>query len=146
MALLRKQSGVQNVLEAEFVWNWNDTMVDINGATLDFKTNTSGIVADVINLPPGAVVIGGDVTTETAVTGSTAYNVSVGDSASATRYLGVTDKTAAALTALVPTGYFGLGEQIRLTVTPTIADSTAGKVVLRVQYVLRNRANEVSSH
>jgi hypothetical protein len=146
MALLRKQSGVQDVLVAEFVWNWDDTMVDINGVTRDFKTIVTGIVADVINLPPNAIVVGGEVVTEIAVTGATAYNVSVGDSASAVRYLGATNKLAAGRTVLVPTGYVGLGENIRLTALPTVADATAGKISLRVEYVLRNRAIEASTH
>jgi hypothetical protein len=97
---------------------------------------------DAINLPVGAIVVGGDVTTETAFTGSTAFNITVGDSASSNRYLTVTDKTTAARTALTLTGYVGLGENIRLVIAPTVATVTAGKLTLRVQYIVRNRANE----
>lgn len=139
---LKASRTVQYPLVAEFTFNFDDTMVDKDGATKDFKTTGTSIVADVIPLPPNAIVIGGDVTTETAITGSTAYNVSVGDSGSATRYLGATDKVAAGRTALVPTGFVGAGENIRLTVAPTVADATAGKVTVRVEYIVRNRANE----
>lgn len=145
MPLLKASRAAQYPLVQEFTWNFNDTMVDKDGATKDFKTLGTSIVADVIKLPANAIVVGGEVVTETAVTGSTAYNVSVGDSGSATRYLGATDRVAAGRTALVPTGYVGTGQDIRLTVAPTIADATAGKLTLRVQYVIRNRANEVQS-
>lgn len=145
MAKLRATRGSQYPLTAEFTFNFNDTMDDIAGVTKDFKTVGSTVV-DVINLPPGAVVIDGDVVTETAVTGATAYNVSVGDSGSTTRYLGATNKLSAGRTALVPTGYVGVGEQIRITVNPTVADATLGKVTVRVVYVVRNRMNETQTN
>lgn len=145
MSKLIAARGAQYPLVAEFTFKFDDTMVDINGALKDFKTVGSTVV-DAINLPPNAIVVGGEVVTETAVTGSTAYNVSVGDSGSATRYMGVTDRTAAGRTALVPTGYVGNGEQIRVTVAPTVAAATAGKVTVRVQYIVRNRVNETQTH
>lgn len=145
MAKLRATRGSQYPLTAEFTFNFDDTMVDIAGVTKDFKTVGSTVV-DVINLPPGAVVIDGDVVTETAVTGATAYNVSVGDSGNTTRYLGATNKLSAGRTALVPTGYVGVGEQIRITVNPTVADATLGKVTVRVVYVVRNRMNETQTN
>ena len=131
----------QYPLMAEFTFNVLDTMVNTSGANDGFATVTTHVF-DVINLPAYATVVGGEVVTESAITGSTAYNVSVGDSVSATRYLGVTDKTAAARTALVPTGFVGAGENIRLTVTPTVAESTGGTITLRVMYVMRGRGNE----
>lgn len=145
MTKLIAARGAQYPLVAEFTFKFDDTMVDITGALKDFKTVGSTVV-DAINLPPNAIVVGGEVVTETAVTGSTAYNVSVGDSGSATRYMGVTDRTAAGRTALAPTGYVGSGEPIRVTVTPTVAASTAGRVTVRVQYIVRNRVNEAQTH
>jgi len=144
MAKLIAARGMQYPLVAEFTFNFDDTMVDIAGATKDFLTVGSTVV-DCINLPVNAIVTGGSVTTETAVAGSTAYNVSVGDSASTTRYLGATNRVAAGLTALVPTGYVSLGEQIRLTVAPTVAVATAGKVTVRLEYIIRNRVNETQT-
>lgn len=145
MSKLIATRGQQYPLVAEFTFNFDDTMVDVNGVLKDFKTVGSTVV-DAINLPTGAIVIGGEVVTETAVSGSTAYNVSVGDSVSATRYLSATDRVTAGRTALVPTGYVGNGEQIRVTVAPTVADATAGKVTVRVQYIVRNRVNETQTH
>ena len=141
MAKLNPSRAAQTVLSAEFTFEFADTVKDVNGVTKDFKTVGSTVV-DAINLPPRAIVVGGEVVTETAVTGSTAYNVSVGDSGSATRYLGVTNRLTAGRTPLVPTGYVGDGENLRLTVSPTVADATAGKVTVRVQYIMRDRWSE----
>lgn len=142
MALLKATRSAQYVKEAEFSFNWDDTMVNASGVSDDFKTVASHAF-DIINLPQGAVVLGGEVVTTTAFTGSTAYNVIVGDADSTNRYLGTTDKTTAARTALVPTGYVGTGQNIRLTVTPTVATVTAGAITVRVQYVIPGCANEV---
>ena len=141
MAKLNPSRAAQTVLSAEFTFEFADTMLDVNGVLKDFKTVGSNVF-EPINLPPRAIVVGGEVVTETAVTGSTAYNVSVGDSGSATRYLGVTNRLSAGRTPLVPTGYVGDGENLRLTVSPTVADATAGKVTVRVQYIMRDRWSE----
>lgn len=142
MAKLIAQRASQNVMASEFTFEFDDTMVDVTGATVDFATVDTKVV-EPINLPPKAIIVGGEVVTETAVTGATAYNVSVGDSLSATRYLGATDRLAAGRTALVPTGFVGGGENVRVTVTPTVAPATAGKVTVRILYVMRDRQNEV---
>lgn len=133
----------QYVMESEFVLNFDDTMVNVVGAEVDFgKTNTAASAFDVINLPAGAVVVGGSVVTETAFDAAT-FNVSVGDSGSATRYLGVTDKKGTGVTALVPTGYRGDGENLRLSVTAADA-CTTGKLTVRVEYVITGRGNETN--
>jgi hypothetical protein len=138
--------GGQYPITAEFTFDVaNDTMKNTSGVEDNFKAVGSHVF-DAILLPTGATVIGGEVVTETAVSGSTAYDVSVGDSGNATRYLDVTDKTAAGRTALTLTGYVGSGESIRLTVAPTGSDATAGKLTLRVSYVIRNRMNESQTH
>lgn len=142
MPKLIASRGAQYPLVAEFTFNFDDTMVDVAGVTKDFKTVGSAVF-DVANIPQGAVITGGEVITETAVTGATAYNISVGDSGSATRYLGATDKVAAGRTELVPTGYRTDGANLRLTVAPTVANATAGKVTVRVEFVIADRVNEV---
>lgn len=142
MAKLNAARAAQYPLMAEFTFNFDDTMTDVGGTLKDFKTVGSAVF-EVIPLPINAVVVSGDVVTETAVTGSTAYNISVGDSGSATRYLGATDRVAAGRTALVPTGFRGAGENIRITVAPTVGASTAGKVTVRVLYTIKDRGQEV---
>lgn len=137
--------GTQYPLVAEFTFVFDDTMVDIAGVTKDFKTVGSAVF-DIINLPTNAVLIGGDVVTETAIGTSAAYNLSLGDATSTTRYLSAVDRKAAGRTALTLTGYVSNGENIRLTVTPTTDDATAGKVTVRVMYTIRNRVNETQTH
>jgi hypothetical protein len=144
MARLIATRGMQYPLFAEFTFNFDDTIVDTTGVVKDFMT-VGSTVADAINLPVNAVITSGSVTTETAVTGATAYNISVGDSGSATRYLGATNRVTAGNTALVPTGYVGAGEQLRITVNPTVAVATAGKVTVRIEYIIRNRVNETQT-
>ena len=145
MAKKTATRGAQYPLVAEFTFDVLDTMKNAAGTDDGFAT-VGAHVHDVILLPSGATVVGGEVVTETAVSGPTAYNVSVGDATVAARYLAVTDHVSAKRTALVPTGFVGGGEQIRLTVTPTVAAATAGKITVRVQYVIRNRMNETQTH
>lgn len=134
----------QRVMCAEFTFEIGDTMTNTSGAADAFAT-AAAHAFDIIDLPTNAIVVGGEVVTETAFTGSTAYNVIVGDSGSTNRYLTTTDKTTAARTALVPTGYvYETALPIRLTVTPTVATATAGKMTVRVQYIVRNKAEEVT--
>lgn len=138
--------GGQYPITAEFTIDVaNDTMKNVSGVDDNFKVVGSHVF-DAILLPTNAIVVGGEVVTETAVSGSTAFNVSVGDSGSATRYLSATDRVAAGRTALTLTGFVGGGEQIRVTVAPTVADATGGKVTVRVSYIIRNRVNEVQTH
>lgn len=141
LATLRATRSAQYPLTAEFTLNYNDTVTDINGVLQTLSTVGSYTV-DAINLPVGAILVGGDVTTETAFTGSTAFNITIGDSASSNRYLAATDKTTAARTALTLTGYVGQGENLRVVINPTVATVTAGKLTIRVQYIVRGRANE----
>lgn len=143
MSKLIASRTAQYVMEAEFVLNFDDTMVNTSGVEVDFgKTNTAATSVDIINLPAGAVVVGGSVTTDTAFDAAT-FNVTVGDSGSATRYLGTTDKKAAGLTELVPTGYRGDGENLRLTFTAADV-CTTGKMTVRVEYITTGRANEAN--
>ena len=138
--------GGQYPITAEFTFDVaNDTMKNVSGADDNFNVVGSHVF-DAILLPTNAIVVGGEVVTETAVSGSTAYNVKAGDSVHDARYLGVTNKAAAGHTALVPTGFVGGGEQVRVTVAPTGANATAGKITVRVSYIIRNRVNEVQTH
>lgn len=124
----------------------------IGGASPSFQATTQSIggfyagaaqIYEIAPLPVGAIVIGGELVVESAVVGPTASGITIGDSANATRYLGSTSLLAAGRTALVPTGYVGNGENIRITVTNTVAVATAGKVAIRVMYVMNGRTNEV---
>lgn len=158
MANLQAARGAQYPLMAEFTFDVstaaNDSMATtvgnvIGGATPVYNAAVTPIggvatnIFDVIKLPPNAVVVGGDVTVETAVVGPTASTITVGDAGNATRYLGSTSLLAAGRTALVPTQFVGIGDNIRITVANTVAAATAGKVTVRVLYTIRGRVQEV---
>ena len=143
MAKLKATRQAQYVLAAEFTFNFDDTLVNTSGAGVDGgKTNTVATSVDIIELPYGATIVGGEVVTETAFDAAT-FNVTVGDSGSANRYLGTTDRKGAGRTALVPTGYVGEGQAVRLTFTAADV-CTTGKMTVRVLYTVEGRGNENS--
>lgn len=150
MSLLKTARTAQWPLVAEFTFNFDDTMVPVSGGTaiagttaVDFgATNIAATVFDLINLPPNAVVVGGEWVTETAFD-TAGYTITIGDSAVADRYLASADKKGVARTALTLTGYVSPGTTIRLGLTNTDV-CTAGKATLRIMYIIRNRANEVN--
>jgi hypothetical protein len=150
MSLLTKSRTAQTVLCQEFYFNFDDTMVDINGVTRDFGSLAAGSSAATIysvvigNLPPNAIVVGGHVARSTAFDAAT-YNVTIGDTAVTNRYLGSTDLKATGLTALVPTGYLGAAENLVMTFAAADA-CTTGAGVVRVQYILKDRVSEINTH
>jgi hypothetical protein len=142
MAKLTASRSAQWPLVAEFSFNFDDTMVNTSGVEVDFgSSNVAATVVELIPLPPGAVVTGGSVDRSVAFDAAT-YNVSIGDSAVADRYLSVTDLKAVGSTALVPTGYRGVGQNVRMTVTAADV-CTTGVATVRVEYVVEGRSNEV---
>jgi len=145
MAKLKASRVAQPVMLAEFTWNFDDTMVNTAGNTVDFGKVTAGGAAgkfDVITLPVGAVVVGGSLTVETAFD-TAGYDVTIGDSGSENRYLTSTDVKSTGLTALVPTGYNGTGLNLRVCFSSDDV-CTTGKATLRVEYVIGGRATEVN--
>ena len=145
MSAIKATRGAQYPLVAEFTFSFDDTMADTTGVSKDFgATNIAATSFDVINLPYGAVVVGGDVVTETALD-TASYALVVGDSTTANRYLASTDVKSAGRVALVPTGYVSDGASIRIGITNADV-CTAGKVTVRVMYTIRNRTNEVQAN
>jgi hypothetical protein len=139
MSKLIASRGAQYALSADFTFNFDDTMVAADGSTKDFGASDLSIVFDIINLPEGAVVIGGAIVTETAF--SSAFTVTIGDSAAPARYLASTAITAAGVKTFTPTGYRGQGENLRLTATAASAE-TSGRATVRVDFVIADRQNE----
>ncbi len=142
MSVLKAARGAQYVNEAEFVLNFDDTMLDINGASKDFGlTNTSATSWDIINLPANSVVLGGQITTETAFD-TASYAVVLGDSSTANRYLASADLKGAATVALLTPGFRNTsGLNIRIGITNADV-CTAGKMTVRVQFVITDRILE----
>lgn len=143
MAVLKASRNVQFPLHQEFTFNIasGDTMVNTSSASQTFAAAAG--VFDVINLPAGAVVVGGEMVVETVSNDTGTATISVGDSSSATRYLAATNIKAAARTALTLTGYRSDGASIRITLANQNGNATTGKVTVRVQYVIPGRAHEV---
>lgn len=146
MALKKATRGAQKVMSAEFVVNFDDTMVDVNGVTKTFgSVYTDAGTFEVINLPQGAVIIGGDLIVETQGAGPTVYTMSVGNSGSATAYLAATTLLSAGRTALTGLGLGSNdGKNVRVTIASTVANATAGKFRVRVEYVIDGRVEEVN--
>ena len=148
MALKQATRGAQPVMSAEFDFSFNDTMKDVNGVTKTFgSVYTDAGVFEVINLPLGAVVIGGDLIVEEQGVGPTAYTAAVGTSGSASAFLAATTLLSAAGTRVALTG-LGLaatdGKNVRVTIAATVANATAGKFRLRLEYVIDGRITEVN--
>lgn len=125
---ITKNSGRQEVVSA---------YVDVSYADL-----ASGTAADAIDLPVGAVVIGGAVVVTTAFNSATSDALVVGDSASSNRFKSSFSIAATGLTALVPTGYVALAttNKVRVTWTGAGTAPTAGAFRLRVDYIVEKRA------
>lgn len=149
MAKLKATRGAQWPLVAEFVANYSDTMLDVNGVEKTFgSVYTDAGTFEVIPMPIGAVIVGGELIVETQGVGPTAYTVSVGNSSSATAYLAATDLKAASgtRTALLLTSALGSndGKNVRITIASTVANASAGKFRIRVMYTIDGKANEVN--
>lgn len=144
MARLNSTRGAQMVMSAEFVFNYNDTKLDVNGVEKSFgSVYTDAIVTEVIKLPQGAVIVGGDLIVETAGVGPTAYTAALGTAASASGLLAATSLLATGRTALTGLGLLANdGSNIQLTIASTVANATAGKFRVRVEFVIDKRVNE----
>lgn len=161
MASLKASRGAQWLLQAEFIFDMstpiNDSMPTVignviggvpaayNAAVQPLSGLYGGLaqIYELINLPPNATVVGGEVSVDVAVVGPSASTLSLGDLNSGARYGSAINLQVAGRTPLVLTGYRGSGENIRGSVTNTGAAATAGKVTVRVQYTMQGRMNEV---
>lgn len=144
MAKLTQSRAAQTVLVQEYVFSFGDTVVDTAGASKNFYDFGGDPQFDMFRMPVGAVVLGGDVIVETAYVGPTAATLSVGDSGSATKYANAVNLLANARTALtIPAGVTS-GLDVVGKLTLTVADATAGKVRVRIEYTIEGRGNEVA--
>lgn len=154
----------QYPLFAEFVFQHNDWVVDsvdqvkkTLGSTVALSADpaepgllgpvANTIVFDAINMPPYAVITGGEVIVETAYAGSTAATLSLGIAGTTTALVNATSIMAAAGTRVALTMTAPLlanaGQNLRATIAYTVANATAGKVRVRVMYTIDGRGNEV---
>lgn len=126
---IKKNSGRQGLIAAYVTISVADVVNNVAQAAID--------------LPIGAVVVGGALVTTEAWNSTSTDVMDVGDATSATRY--ATDANIRALNArvaLTPTGFVHTSSQPALTVTWTSGGGTptTGKTRLEVQYYVQGRA------
>lgn len=107
-----------------------------------FGDLTSGADAPAIELPSGAVVIGGDVVVSTAWNSVTSDTLAVGDSASNNRYKTAFSIAATGLTAIVPTGKeYTTKDNVTVRWTGVGTAPSTGAARLRISYYVKNKAS-----
>ena len=152
-------------LTAEFVFNYNDWVVDsVDGVKKTFGSTVAnsadpaepnltagtGVVFDCIHMPRGAYITGAEVLVETAFAGIGAgATLSLGKEGAATAIVNAADLDAATSGSKLTIASFNpvlcnSGESLRLTTAGLTATATAGKVRVRVQYTIDDKANEVT--
>lgn len=164
MKLLATRSA-QYPLTAEFVFNFNNWVVDsadgtkktlgstVANSTDPTESALTGPVAntisfDCIPMPIGAVITGGEVIVETAYVGPTAATLTLGvgggdlDKLTGDTTVNLLSAARTALGLTVPL-IANSGTNLRATIAYTVANATAGKVRVRVQYTIDGRASEV---
>jgi hypothetical protein len=152
----------QYPLVQDLTFAWNNWVVDSAdgakktlGSTPALSTDPTepvlnGPVANTVTfdcmpMPPGAVITGGEVIVETIYAGSTAVTLSLGIAGTLTALANAVDLKVAARTALTlsaPLVTYS-GQNIRATIAYTVANATAGKFRVRLQYTIDGRAHEV---
>lgn len=164
MSKLLASRTAQNPLFAEFVFNFNDYATDsvsqvktTFGSTValaDPNSSVAGLVAgtaivlDAINMPSGAVITGGEVIVETAYVGiGAAATLNIGIAGNTAALLSAYDLDAAVANARTPLLLTSAlvcngGANVRMTIAGMAATATAGKVRVRIQYTIDNRATE----
>lgn len=161
---LQATRGAQWPLVAEFVFNYNQWVVDsVSGSKVTFGSTVAnstdpnesgltagtGVVFDCIPMPIGAVITGGEVIVETAFVGiGVGATLNLGIAGSTSALVSALDLDAAAAgsrTALTLTAPLlcNSGQNVRLTTAGLTATATAGKVRVRVTYTVDGKANEV---
>lgn len=160
---LNANRGAQMALYQEFVFTHNAWVVDSAdgakktlGSTVALSTDpleaglngpvANTITFDALPMPVGAVIVGGEVIVETAYAGSTAATLSLGIAGTLTGLASAVDLKTAAKTVLTATSAAALlansGANLRATIAYTVANATAGKVRVRVQYTIDGRVAE----
>ena len=158
MAKIIAVRGAQRLLVSEFIASYNDTMLSTTGVLSTFgSVYTDAPIFDVINLPYGAIISHGEVIVDTVYTGNTAATIKVGNETTDGLYLTATTMmsiTAGAKypftmnvasgtdTAVSAIGGYA-GKNVRVTLTHTATNSTAGKFRVRVYWSIEGKMDEV---
>ena len=149
MAVKYATRSAQWPLVSEFIFSFDDTMLDITGASKTFGAGGTAVngIFDIIKLPPGAQVLGGDLVVETQGVGPSPYTLKLGIAGGDAIYLAASDLLAVPNVryALLLTTDLGsnTGLNVRMTMVNTGAAATAGKYRVTVFWKLDGKANEV---
>ena len=150
MALITPTRGAQYVMCSEYAFLYNDTVKDINGVTKDYGSATiaSAPVADIILLPPGTEVVGGQVAIVAQGVGPTAYTIDLGVAGATTAYVAAASLLSAINTKIILTyanpRASSTGLNVRLTMVDSVAVATAGSFRISVLWKSDGRQNEAT--
>jgi len=123
------------------VKDFNRQCVQLASVNINLADVVTNVALEVMDMPPNSVILSGQLITTEAWNSTTSDVLDVGDATTATRYL--TDGNIRALgarVALVPTGFTGTGEPLKVVWTSGGGTPTTGKVRLEVQYYVIGRA------
>lgn len=154
----------QYPLRAEFAVSYNEFVIDsVTGMKTTFGSSVAnstdplepalnagtGVTFDVIPMPVGAVISGGEVIVETAFAGiGIGATLNVGIAGSLSGLVSAMDLDAAVAGSSVPflltaPMISNAGQNLRLTVAGMTSTATAGKFRVRVQYTIDGRTSEI---
>lgn len=122
--------------------NYNRQGLAVAHIAIALSAFGDGAVQAAIELPAGAIVVGGSAMVTTAFDAATTATLKVGDAVDDDRYSGTPlDVSTLGNKALVPTGYV-MPEKGDLTVTyeSTGAAATEGELLLVVEYIEANKS------
>lgn len=149
MAILKPTRGAQYPLIKEFIFNFGDTATDVVAPSLKtFGSNfNDALILDGISLPVGAVLFGGAIIVEIAYVGPTTSTLKLGIAGNDAIYLPPTSLLTAGRTPILLTTPLASngGADVRLTLAHTVANATAGRVRIRIDYTIDYRVNEMSA-
>jgi hypothetical protein len=102
----------------------------------------TGVAQNAIALPPGAIIVGGDIVATTAFDSTSTDVVDIGYAGSENAYKNDASVRTAIRTALIPTGYEHTASTPNVRVTWVSGGGTpaAGAFRLTVHYIVRDRA------
>ena len=135
------REGVQYEVCFELEIPWDG----VNPATGAAISTVATHVIDIHQLPPGARVVGGEIVNDVQAVGPTVATISIGIVGAVTKYSAAVSRLAAAgtRTALTLTGEAHVnGAMLIANYINTVAAATAGKVWVRVAYVVQDRQHE----
>jgi len=144
MAKISKTRAAQYPLVQEYVFNFADSVVDVNGVTKSFAAHADDPVFPMFDMPQGAVIMNIDAFVEEVFVGPTVAALSVGVAGEAGKYIADMDLLTADNSDDFKTPAIAGGEEILGTLAMTVADATAGKVRVRIMYTIDGRGQEVA--